>query len=170
MGGVCMNTKLRQLFTIAALIVLSLAMLKSSTSAFAQDSDGPEGSWYYTVSIPGYTFHGIETYSEGGGYTETDQLSFSPFSVASPGHGVWQSTGNNKFVLTYVNLTFDAFNSGKPTGMLKVRQTTKIDKTGNSYSGSGDYMYYDVNGNPIPGLSGTFTISATRIQVQAPGN
>ena len=40
-----MNTKLRQLFTIAALIVLSLAMLGSSTSAFAQDSDGPEGSW-----------------------------------------------------------------------------------------------------------------------------
>src|SRR5215471_8106700 len=105
MGGVCMNTKLRQLFTIAAVIVLSLAMLGSSTS-FAQDSDGPQGSWFYTVTIPGYTFHGIETYSAGGGYTETDQLSFSPFSVASAGLEDWQSTGNNKFVLTYVNLTF----------------------------------------------------------------
>ena len=165
-----MNAKLRQLFAIAALIVFSLAMLGSSPSAFAKDSDGPEGSWFVAVSIPGYTFRGIETYSEGGGYTETDQLSFNPLAVASPGHGAWQSAGKDKFVLTYVNLTFDAFNSGNPTGMLKVRQTMKIDRTGNAYSGSGDYTYYDLNGNPIPGLSGTFTIAATRIQVQAPGN
>src|SRR5215831_6401135 len=99
-----MNTRFRQLFKCAALIALSLAMLGSSRSAFADNGDAPEGSWIYTVSIPGYTFHGIETYGAGGGYTETDQLSFSPIAVASPGHGVWQSTGKNNFVLTYVNL------------------------------------------------------------------
>jgi hypothetical protein len=64
------------------------------------------------------------------------------------------------FDLTYLNLTFD------PTGMLKVRQTTTISKNGDSYAGSGDYTYYDLNGNPIPSISGTFTITAKRIVVE----
>src|SRR5271170_7733873 len=125
----------RQLFKSAALLALSFAVVGSSTAAFADDirasGNGPEGSWLYTVTIPGYTFQGIETYSPGGGYTEADQLSFSPLAVASAGHGVWQSTGQQTFNLTYLNLTFDAFSSGNPTGTLKVRQTTRIDKSGN---------------------------------------
>jgi hypothetical protein len=129
---------------------------------------GPEGSWVYTVTIPGYTFQGIETYSAGGGYTEADQLSFNPLGVASAGHGAWQMTGQRTFNLTYLNLTFDGFSTGNPTGTLKVRQTTSINKSGDSYTGSGDYTYYDLDGNPIPSISGTFTITATRIVVQAP--
>jgi hypothetical protein len=164
-------------------VLLAIAVCGTSAAAFAQaatpnaqggsaegapNCQGPEGSWLYTVTIPGYTFQGIETYSAGGGYSEADQLSFSPLSVASAGHGAWKSTGEKTFLLTYLNLTFDAFSSGNPTGTLKVRQTTKLDKTGNSYTGSGDYTYYDLKGNPIPSISGTFTITATRIVVQAP--
>src|SRR3954467_1903125 len=90
-GRSYMPTKRRQLFKSVALIALSFAVPGSSATAFAQGSgNGPEGSWAYTVTIPGYgTFQGIETYPEGGGYTEADQLSFSPFSVASAGHGTW---------------------------------------------------------------------------------
>lgn len=164
-----MKTNIRQLFKSTALVALFLTMLGNSASAFAQDNDGPEGSWIYTVTIPGYTFLGIETYSAGGGYTEADQLSFLPIAVASAGHGAWQNAGKDRFLLTYVNLTFDGFSTGNPTGVLKVRQTATINKAGNSYSGSGDYTYYDLTGKPIPGLSGTFTITATRILVQAPG-
>lgn len=161
---------------IALTILAALIPLEAPTSAMAQNTaqlsaslpQGPEGSWLYTVTIPGYTFQGIETYSAGGGYTEADQLSFSPIAVASAGHGAWKMTGGNTFNVTYLNLTFDAFSSGNPTGMLKVRQTTRIDKSGNSYSGSGDYTYYDLDGNPIPSISGTFTITAKRIVVQAP--
>jgi hypothetical protein len=43
-----------------------------------------------------------------------------------------------------------------------------MNKSGNSYTGSGDYTYYDLDGNPIPSISGTFTITARRIVVQAP--
>jgi hypothetical protein len=43
-----------------------------------------------------------------------------------------------------------------------------LDKTGNSYSGSGDYTYFDLKGNPIPSISGTFTITAKRILVESP--
>jgi len=176
-----MNSTRRQLFKSAVLIALAVAMLGSVASAAVamlgsvasasdNESDGPAGSWYYTVTIPGYTFQGIETYSVGGGYTEADQLSFSPFAVASAGHGAWRRTGKNDFLLTYVNLTFDSFNTGAPTGTLRVRQRMTIDGTGNSYTGSGDYTYYDLDGNPLPDISGTFTIVATRILVQAPAN
>jgi hypothetical protein len=150
-------------------LLLTVAACGTSPAAFAEEAKcGPEGSWIYTVTIPGYTFTGIETYDAGGGYTEADQLSFNPIGVASAGHGAWKSTGRNSFLLTYNNLTFDAFSSGNPTGSLVVRQTTKIDRSGNSYSGSGDYTYYDLDGNSIPSISGTFTITAKRILVQAP--
>jgi hypothetical protein len=143
------------------------AQSTAQLSASLHQAEGPEGSWLYTVTIPGYVFQGIETYSAGGGYTEADQLSFNPLAVASAGHGAWKMTGGNTFNLTYLNLTFDAFSSGNPTGTLKVRQTTRMDKSGNSYTGSGDYTYYDLDGNPIPSISGTFTIMAKRIVVQA---
>jgi hypothetical protein len=164
-------------FSAVALTVLgALIPLGVPTAASAQNApqfsasfpQGPEGSWLYTVTIPGYTFQGIETYSAGGGYTEADQLSFSPIAVASAGHGAWKMTGGNTFNLTYLNLTFDAFSSGNPTGTLKVRQTTRMDKSGHSCTGSGDYTYYNLDGNPIPSISGTFTITAKRIVVQAP--
>ncbi len=168
-----MKSKLRCFFTSAWLVaLLSIALLGSSTAAFAdqeESSTGPEGSWLYTVNISGFTFQGIETYSAGGGYSEADQLSFSPGAVASAGHGVWKSMEHGKFLLTYLNLTFDYFTVGTPTGTLKVRQTATIDKTGNSYSGSGDYTYYDTYGKPVLNGSGTFQIKAQRILVEAPG-
>lgn len=170
-----LKTKWRSLAKCAPAVLtvlLAIAVGGTSPAALAEEGapncQGPEGSWLYTVTIPGYTFQGIETYSAGGGYTEADQLSFSPLSVASAGHGAWKSTGEKTFLLTYLNLTFDAFSSGNPTGTLKVRQTTTLGSTGNTYTGSGDYTYYDLKGNPIPNISGTFTITATRIVVQAP--
>jgi len=178
-----MNKKTCQLLRFSATALTALVALcpvATPTTAEAQNpgewrapwggnlSQGPEGSWLYTVTIPGYTFQGIETYSAGGGYTEADQLSFNPLAVASAGHGAWKMTGERTFELTYLNLTFDGFGSGNPTGTLKVRQTTTVSKDGNSYTGSGDYTYYDLNGNPIPSISGTFTITATRILVEAP--
>ena len=166
-----MKTKFRYLFTSAGLVaLLSIALLGSSTAAFA-DSNGssrePEGSWLYTVTIPGFgSFKRIETYSAGSGYSEVE-LSFSPDAVASAGHGAWKSTVRADFLLTYANLTFDKFSTGVPTGTSKVRQTATIDKTGNSYSGSGDFNYFDTDGSPVFG--GTFTVTATRILVEAPG-
>ena len=89
-------------------------------------------------------------------------MSFTPGYLATAGHGGWKITGNNTFILTYMNLTYDA--NGNPTGSGEVRQTTTM--AGNSYTGSGDYAYFDVNGNVV--ASGTFTITAKRILVKAP--
>jgi hypothetical protein len=160
-------------------VVLAVSTPKAATAQAAVVKSGgignifpqiqtPEGSWVYQVSIPGYDFTGVESYHLGGTYSEADHLSFAPFGVASAGHGVWQQTGPKTFLLTYVNLTFDGFGSGNPTGTLKVTQKSTIDKTGNVYTGSGDYTYYDLEGHALPNISGTFTIKATRIVIEAP--
>jgi hypothetical protein len=91
-----MTTKSRQFlkYSSAAAMagLIALAALGTPTAAVAQhsaepqgllgilcpQSQGPEGSWLYTVTIPGFTtFQGVETYSAGGGYSEADQLSFT---------------------------------------------------------------------------------------------
>jgi hypothetical protein len=178
---VMVKAKRRQLVkgSAAFTLLLALALLGGSATASAQDdsknqdavqsnsAETPEGSWLYKVTIPDppgdpIVFVGTETYAAGGGYVEADQLSFTPGYLATAGHGAWRITGKNRFVLTYLNLTYDA--SGNPTGSGKVRQAMTLD--GTRYSGSGDFFYYDLNGNVI--ASGTFTITAKKIRVEAP--
>jgi hypothetical protein len=55
---------------------------------------------------------------------------------------------------------------GTPQGTSKVRQVATLNETGNAYSGSGNFDVYDVHGKVL--VSGTFTIQATRIRIEAP--
>jgi hypothetical protein len=131
----------------------------------------PTGSWLYTVTSPGApSFQGVETYGDGGGYSESDELSILPGYLATAGHGAWSATTKpGGFLLTYENLTYDSEHN--PTGYSRVRQTTTIDSTATKYTGSGDFTYYDTTGKAIPGASGIpFTITATKILVSTPGS
>ena len=168
-----MNTQtFRNAFALPALIVVG--MLGNLAPARAQPMvlQHPVGSWLYTVTIPvddnpahNIVFQGVETYMLGGGYIETDQLSFSPtLGLSTPSHGSWASTGGSDFLMTYVNFTFD--NTGTAQGKGLVRQTATISADKKSYRGSGDFSYFDPTGKVV--LAGTFTVTATRIQVQAP--
>jgi len=168
-----MNTqKFRNAFALPALIVVG--MLGNLAPARAQPMvlQHPVGSWLYTVTIPvddnpahNIVFQGVETYMLGGGYIETDQLSFSPtLGLFTPSHGSWASTGGSDFLMTYLNFTFDSTGTAQGKGM--IRQTATIGKDKKSYSGSGDFSYFDPTGKVV--LAGTFTVTATRIEVQAP--
>jgi len=168
-----MNTrKFRNAFALPALIVVG--MLGNLAPARAQPTvlQQPVGSWLYTVTIPvddnpanNIVFQGVETYMVGGGYIETDQLSFSPtLGLSTPSHGSWASTGGSDFLMTYLNFTFDSTGTAQGEGM--IRQTAAIGKDKKSYSGSGDFSYFDPTGKVV--LAGTFTVTATRIEVQAP--
>jgi hypothetical protein len=168
------KTKRRQLLKSAGVLSAlgALTALGGPMTAFAKNTDagqGPEGSWLFTVTATSSSglpspIMGIETYAAGGGYTETDQLSFMPSSLATPGHGSWKRTGERTFLLTYLTLNYDT--KGTFQGTSKIRQIAKLNEAGNAYSGSGNFDVYDVQGNVI--LSGTFTIQATRIQVETP--
>jgi hypothetical protein len=150
--------------------LLSVVLLSSSAprALGEEHCETPVGTWLYTVTIPPSSggpivFSGTETYDVGGGYSEADELGVTPYFLATPGHGVWKSTGEGHFLLTYDNFTYDA---NGPSGTGKVRQTTIMSKDGNSYTGSGDFFYYNLNGNVS--ISGHFTITAKRILVEKP--
>ena len=96
------QTKRRQLLKGAGVLSAlgALTALGQPMAAFAASTgadQGPEGSWLYRVTatsssgLPSPVL-GLETYAAGGGYTETDQLSFLPSSLATPGHGSWKLT------------------------------------------------------------------------------
>ena len=168
------QTKRRQLLKGAGVLSAlgALTALGQPMAAFAASTgadQGPEGSWLYRVTatsssgLPSPVL-GLETYAAGGGYTETDQLSFMPSSLATPGHGSWKRTGERTFLLTYLTLNHDT--NGTFQGTSKIRQVATLNQTGTAYSGSGNFDVYDVHGNVI--LSGTFTIRATRIRVETP--
>jgi len=162
--------RFRKAFVLPALITVGL--LGNQAPAHAQPLQHPVGSWLYTVTIPvdedpahNIVFQGLETYMMDGGYIETDQLSFSPIlGLSTPSHGAWTSTGGSNFLMTYLNFIFD--NSGTAQGKTLVRQTATIGADKKSYTGSGDFTYFDVNGGVV--LAGTFKVTATRIEVQAP--
>jgi hypothetical protein len=160
------STLMKRALQATAILALGETGVQAQTPA--STTTGPQGSWLYTVTVPGLSppvFQGLETYAAGGGYEETDQLSYRLGYLASPGHGAWKTTRAGAFLLTFQQLTFD--NTGNPTGISKILQTATIASDGNSYAGSGTFAYYDTNGHLIPGASGTFAIHATRIAVQA---
>jgi hypothetical protein len=168
-----MNTRnFRNAFALPALIVMGLLGNLAPACAQSAVSQHPVGSWLFTVTIPvddnpadNIVFQGVETYIMDGGYIETDQLSFSPsLGLSTPSHGSWASTGGSDFLMTYLNFTFDS--TGTAQGKALVRQTATIGKDKKSYSGSGDFSYFDPTGKVV--LAGTFTVTATRIEVQAP--
>jgi hypothetical protein len=168
-----MNTqKFRNAFALPALIVVGTLGNLAPARAQPMVLQHPVGSWLYTVTIPvddnpahNIVFQGVETYMLGGGYIETDQLSFSPtLGLSTPSHGSWASTGGSDFLMTYLNFTFDSTGTAQGKGM--IRQTATIGKDTKSYSGSGDFSYFDPTGKVV--LAGTFTVTATRIEVQAP--
>ena len=149
-----------------------LAVLERPSAALAHQTDedhGPEGTWLFSVTATSASglpspILGLETYAAGGGYTETDQLSFMPSTLATPGHGSWRSTGERTFLLTYLTLNHDT--QGTFQGTSKIRQIATLNEADNAYSGSGNFDVYDVHGNVI--LSGTFTIQATRVRIETP--
>jgi len=167
-----MNTRnFRNALALPALIAVGLLANVAPLRAQSVPQQ-PVGSWLYTVTIPvdgdpahNIVFQGVETYMLGGGYIETDQLSFSPtLGLSTPSHGSWASTGGSDFLVTYLTFTFDRTGTAQGKGM--VRQTATIGKDKKSYSGSGDFRYFDPTGKVV--LAGTFTVTATRIVVQAP--
>src|SRR6202051_3359687 len=130
------KTKRRQFLKGAGVLSAlgALTALGSPTAASAKNSgagQGPEGSWLFTVTATSASglpspILGLETYAAGGGYTETDQLSFMPSSLATPGHGSWRSTGERAFLLTYLTLSYDT--NGTFQGTSKIRQVATLNE------------------------------------------
>ena len=80
-----------------------------------------------------------------------------------PSHGSWAPSSGLDFVMTYMNFTYD--HTGTSTIMSHIGQIAALGSDGRTYSGSGDFAYFDPSGNIV--FSGTFTITPTKIQTLA---
>jgi hypothetical protein len=101
-----MKTTRRQLLKGAGALssLGALAALGSPTAAFAKNANedqGPEGSWLYTVTItnpgPPFTELGLETYAADGGYVGIDQLSLRLDPLQLLDMGLGKAQGNVRF-------------------------------------------------------------------------
>jgi hypothetical protein len=156
-----MKITLKQLRrTVASVAILALGLIASSKAANAQILQlcaGPVGSWSYTVPQASGAAHGNDTYSADGRFVTADVMG-GLFQTA--GIGSWSCTGPNTWVLNFSTLIYDP-TTGDQIGTLLYRQNAKLGKGGNTFTGSGEFTYYDTTGASV--FSGTYTISASRI-------
>lgn len=168
-----MKTKLQLIQGAAALIaIFALGVLASPTTAFSQSNQssqdtqscqGPMGSWRYSVPQVGApAIQGVDTYSGDGGYATADWIGGL---FQTTGIGSWACTGYNTWVLTFFTFNYDP-TSGALLGTLEYRQTAKLGPNGNTFTGSGEFEYYDATGVGLG--SGSYTITATRIIAGSP--
>ena len=94
----------------------------------------------------------------------SDGLEFEVNSIY-PGavcQGTFKQAANGAVYLFHVVWTFDS--NGALSGHIEETQTNSVAQDGNSYSGTFDQKFYDLNGNFITEATGTVT--ATRLAVQ----
>lgn len=114
-------------------------MTREQPASAAQAGQHLEGSWIYTVTIPGLpqpfpdTFKGLVTFIPGGSVVET---SWAPSlrSNSGAGHGTWVRTGDRQFAFTFAFLWFD---QGTLFVTGKARASITVDEASNVASGPG---------------------------------
>jgi hypothetical protein len=142
----------RPLNTVAALSVVSLILLTTSSSALAhagtnefdKDADHSiEGSWICKIDriSLGDSFTALMSFTAGGVVLATGSL--DKLNPISPIYGSWKQTGHNRVAVTIYFFLFDPL--GNPVGMLKTNETFRLNGQ-NKLVGSGSSFVCDVDG------------------------
>ena len=149
------------------------ALVLSVSATFAQiqeppipvrsaDNNSIAGSWQVKSTPDGApSFRGLITFSEGGGMiasAQGDNL-INAGSLATPGHGAWSRTGNREFLFTFIQVLYNA--DGEYDGMIRIRHTATMNKSGNTWAGQLTLEVFDPGDNLV--FTGTGSGTATRI-------
>jgi|KBSMisStaDraftv2_1062788.scaffolds.fasta_scaffold1068132_1 hypothetical protein len=141
-----------------------LLMLGCSAFSSAANAQPPiVGLWDVQLFLdPGHTQLFAETYKQWHG----DRLEFESANLA-PGAvcvGTWRPIGSSMVSLYHVGWTPGGV-PGFPTAVRFVEtETDTVSPDRNSYNGTGDQTFYDVDGNALATV--TLYITATRLTVQ----
>jgi hypothetical protein len=142
----------------ALLIALVLGCFGLSPSVQAAGRPSIVGLW--NVQYFQGTQFLFQTYDQ----WHSDGLEFEVNSIA-PGavcQGTFKQASDGTVHLFHVIYTFDA--SGVFNGHIDETQTNTVSSDGNTYSGTNDQKFYDLNGNLLFEATGTQT--ATRLTVE----
>jgi hypothetical protein len=121
---------------------------------------GPAGTWLETVTGTGFTFQALTTYDVGGGLTGSGSIDLTPPNLSGPTYGTWVLMGDRTFRVEARAFGFDAL--GHPSGVYFAEATYTLNKSGDTYSGSGSFRLVN-NGTVV--FSFTYTGLAKRLQV-----
>jgi hypothetical protein len=104
--------------TLAAMITLASASILGVGRTAEEAGHGRlEGTWFNDITIVTCapapfaviaTSQSMTTYISGGGLIEGGAAAPAPFASRSAGHGVWERSGSNSFILFF---RFDSFDS-----------------------------------------------------------
>jgi hypothetical protein len=146
--------------------------LGPTTAQEAADDPNFAGSWRVVISrADGVTVFSLQTYGADG----TVLTSGLPVLPAPPGgepgvvfqslaHGVWEATGPDSAVFTFVHLRAGA--EGQPLGTLTIRKTATLAADGQSFTGEAVATLADPEGNVLATFSSTE--QGTRMVAEAP--
>lgn len=139
---------------LAIAVVAGLAVLPGVQPSQAQGgavAPQVEGSWLTIVSSPDVPapFPTLITFGSGGVLTVTDS-SFPP-AAGNIYQGTWVRRRGNEIAFTFLGLQYDAA-SGALSGFIRVKETIRLDTSGNSYSSVISTLeFLDVNQNVVVG-------------------
>lgn len=152
-----------------AVAVITGAALITTVAVHGQGQAAPvfEGTWRVDVIIPGApaVIKALHTYAGGGVAVEFNSAS------SSPRYGVWQRVGPQTFVSSWEALVN---NPNIPQlKRVRIRNLIEVDRGFASFTGRGQVLYFDGNGNQInsPNSGQPFDcarLEATRMQAEAP--
>jgi len=118
-----------------------------------------EGTWLVTVTIADgpSPFPSLVTYARGGALTVSD--SSQPPASGNVYPGTWARTGSHAFAFTFLGFQYDA--QGVFANYIRVRETVRLERSGNAYNGVTTIEALDTAQNVIETYSAT--TQATRV-------
>ena len=158
-----MKTLLKSFSLItAALVLVGCSQLLVSGQSDQSNVRSIEGVWQ-TIVTPricatgapvGPTFPGILMFENGGTMTGTS-------TAVTSAYGLWtREPGPRQYSFASISLKYDS--AGNMIGSRRISQNVTLDQSGNSFTSSGTFQDYDVNGNPT--ISGCATSTGVRFE------
>lgn len=137
--------------------VIKLPPLKTASRP---SGDSIVGTWQTALSVNGQVILNtlIQWHNDG---TEFDNADLPP-TAGNTCEGSWVSTGARTVHRYHLGWTFDS--SSNPSGMFVLTEDNKLAKDGNSYKGTFDQKFYDVNGTLVNEIQGD--VSAKRVTAE----
>jgi hypothetical protein len=151
--------KTRLTLAIAFVALLALAPTADATGSSA--GTAIEGTWIVDVDTgfdlrPIGQFLALETYSRGGGFVTTNNISRA--HGVDVGQGAFRRVGPNRFQVSILFFTFNP--DGTRSGSIEISHTVRL-TSASTYVGQGDATIRDVNGAVV--LSGAFATSGRKM-------
>jgi hypothetical protein len=170
-GKTMKNRLLKTVFgtTLAILMLAVSAQIwvsaQDKSNEDNEDHQGIVGSWNVQVKIRDCqtgavlgTFPAMITYNEGGTLLEAANNPDSFYRT--PGQGVWKHQNGRTYSSAFHFFRFNA--DGTPAGTALIRRRSELNRSGNSFTSTSTFEFFDPAGNSF--VSGCATETATRFE------